>query len=306
MKNELPTPISAQSFSFKRLPFVISPLLANTKALTPEIFAVHGITDKTKDEFRMPPFRENTICIGLSGDGRFEGKIGDLHAPPTFVGKGALALIPAGMENAWRVCEGDGHILNLLLSPTLIARVAEQVFDVDRARSALNPSFFTEDPLILQIGIAVATALPPRAAGDGVYIESLGHTLSVHLLQHYVDVPVSARPVKGRLPGAVLRNVVDYVAEQPNSELSLSKLAALAHLSPYHFARLFKETTGQTVHGYVLEQRLLRSRYLLLASRLPISYIAMEMGFADESHFVRCFKELFGVTPGIVRRSTVQ
>ncbi len=99
-----------------------------------------------------------------------------------------------------------------------------------------------------------------------------------------------------------LHEIGDYVKDHPDAVLSVSSLAALAHLSPHHFARLFKHVTGRTVHQYVLHQRLQLGYRLVASTDLPLSRVATDTGFADESHFIRHFNSAFGLTPGALRK----
>jgi AraC family transcriptional regulator len=72
----------------------------------------------------------------------------------------------------------------------------------------------------------------------------------------------------------------------------------LAHVSPYHFARLFKHSTGLPPHQYVIACRVERAKELLRErDRLPLADVAAEVGFSSQSHFTRHFKRLVGVTP---------
>lgn len=138
--------------------------------------------------------------------------------------------------------------------------------------------------------------------GDLLSIQFLCRGLAGQLAQPVVGLAAAALPLRRRLPAEVLRRIKDYVVDQPDAKLTVSSLAALANLSPHHFARLFKSTTGRTVHEFVLDQRLQMSYDLLVATDLPIGRIATDVGFADESHFVRRFKAVFGLTPGALRK----
>jgi AraC family transcriptional regulator len=91
--------------------------------------------------------------------------------------------------------------------------------------------------------------------------------------------------------------VTDYINDHLANDLSLGELAALAHLSPYHFARLFKRTTGQTLHQYVIERRVEAAKRLLLTGHLTVTEVAALVGFHDQSHLYRHFKRLLGVPP---------
>jgi AraC family transcriptional regulator len=82
---------------------------------------------------------------------------------------------------------------------------------------------------------------------------------------------------------------------------SAPELAAVAALSEFHFARMFKQSTGESPHAYVLRRRIERAKCLIAAHRLPLSRIASACGFASQSHFSARFREIAGVTPKCYR-----
>ena len=76
-------------------------------------------------------------------------------------------------------------------------------------------------------------------------------------------------------------------------------MAAVAHLSAYHFARQFKAATGLPPHRYVIARRVERAKQLLHAGTdLSLAEVALRAGFSDQSQFCQHFKRLVGVTPG--------
>ena len=80
-------------------------------------------------------------------------------------------------------------------------------------------------------------------------------------------------------------------------------MAAIAHLSVYHFARQFKAATGVPPHQYVILRRVERARQLLQDGALPLAEVAACAGFSDQSQFSQHFKRVLGVTPGQFRMS---
>lgn len=94
-----------------------------------------------------------------------------------------------------------------------------------------------------------------------------------------------------------LKLVVDYINDYLDRELSLDELATIAQLSPYHFCRSFKGSTGLTPHQYVIRQRVERAKLLLKDGRMGIAEVAIACGFTHQSHLNRHFKRLTGVTP---------
>jgi AraC family transcriptional regulator len=84
--------------------------------------------------------------------------------------------------------------------------------------------------------------------------------------------------------------------------LSLESLAQQTGFSPYHFARLFRQTTGESPHHFVLRQRIERAQCLLKQRDLPLAVVALESGFANQSHFTQVFKRHLGLTPRAYRQ----
>ncbi|MGC1310158.1 MAG: AraC family transcriptional regulator [Phormidesmis sp.] len=94
-----------------------------------------------------------------------------------------------------------------------------------------------------------------------------------------------------------LSQVKAYIDAYIARDLTVVKLAAIAQLSPYHFARLFKQSTGTTPHQYILHCRIDRAQHLLRHSALTLAEIAIAVGFCDQSHLTRRFKRIVGLTP---------
>jgi AraC family transcriptional regulator len=86
-----------------------------------------------------------------------------------------------------------------------------------------------------------------------------------------------------------------------DEDLSLTILADIACLSPYHFSRSFKQATGVGLHHYVMQRRLEQAKTLLRRTNQPLALIALEAGFADQSHLNSVFRREIGVTPGQFR-----
>ena len=84
--------------------------------------------------------------------------------------------------------------------------------------------------------------------------------------------------------------------------ISLAELARACKLSPSHFARAFRQTTGQPPHRWLMEQRIEKAKQLLVDSTLSLAQIAWTCGFADQSHFTRVFAQLVQSSPGQWRR----
>ena len=106
----------------------------------------------------------------------------------------------------------------------------------------------------------------------------------------------SGREAKGRLDKARLRRVLDSLHSQFLDPLSLNEIAKIVGLSPYHFLRAFKESTGLTPHAYLRRLRVNHGKQLLEKGYRCID-AAYAAGFADQAHFTRTFKSFYRVTP---------
>jgi AraC-like DNA-binding protein len=97
-----------------------------------------------------------------------------------------------------------------------------------------------------------------------------------------------------------VRRVCDFIEAHPNGKTSLAEYAALAGMSAFHLAHVFVREVGLPLHVYAETVRTRRAKSLL-KGELSISQIAFQLGYADQSHFTRRFKQFQGVTPGQYR-----
>jgi len=150
---------------------------------------------------------------------------------------------------------------------------------------------------------AVDAELTASGAGGRLAPESLANVLAVHLIRHVLAPRRLTRGRDGALPRGRLRAVVDYIEEHLGAGPTLEQLAAVARLSPYHFARQFKVATGLPPHQYVIARRVDRAQQLLQPDcDLSLAEIAARAGFSDQSQFSHHFKRVGGVTPRQFRK----
>lgn len=96
--------------------------------------------------------------------------------------------------------------------------------------------------------------------------------------------------------------VKNYIADNLNEGLTVSKLAQKVNMSSSHFSRVFKQQTGFSPYDYILISRLNRAKYLLQVTDMTVSSIAYEIGFNSESNFIYFFTENEGISPGKFRK----
>jgi len=104
------------------------------------------------------------------------------------------------------------------------------------------------------------------------------------------------------LPWPRLRRVCEFIQHNLNQQLTLLNLAAVVHMSPYHFARLFKQSAGVPPYRFVLGRRIARASALLREPQLSIGEVGRLVGFRTPSHFTTAFRRMTGITPSAYRR----
>ena len=254
----------------------------------------------------VPAVHEDIIVVRLGGITDLQSRI--VRSFPRFQSKpGDIMIFPHNVpsELTWTTPSDN---LQLILSPSLLSSVAAEVGDMDPTKVELIDQIADHDPLIYDIGNALLAEVQSTQSLSRLYAESLTHTLAVHLLRHHAAFPPAVQTLKRGLGSLILKRVLDYINDNLAQELTLAEIATVAHISPYHFTRLFKQSTGKAVHQYVIERRVDAAKRLLLDGRLSVSDVAVIVGFHDQSHLHRHFKRIIGVSPSALleQRKNVQ
>jgi AraC family transcriptional regulator len=238
---------------------------------------------------------------------------GEVHAGDLFLSWGAPYE-----ARAWSLSALPSRILNLRLSRELVARAAEEGAGVEWARLepelAERPLAGIHDPLLLQLAHALWRELEQPAPAGRLYAEAAAQLLAAHLLRRYACAPAApgarggpwASPDLAPCPAGLserqLARALEYIRAHLGEDLSLGAVARQIGFSPYHFARLFRRATGAGLHQVVLRERVAHARRLLAGTGLPLANVAVEAGFADQSHLTLVFRRHLGLTPRAFRQ----
>jgi AraC family transcriptional regulator len=212
--------------------------------------------------------------------------------------RGDIDLFPAGTSDVW-VEEQASTSLIVRLAPSLLRRAAEEI-GLGPDQADLEPRHQFRDPQIEHIARALDAERRDGHPSGPLYAESLGLALALRVLEPY---PVPPQAQAG-FSASQLRRVMDFVEEHLDRDLSLARLAGVAGVSASHLKTLFRRSTGLPVHEYVVQRRVERARALLLEGELPASQVALEAGFAHQSHMARWMRRLLGVTPTALVRGS--
>lgn len=242
---------------------------------------------------------KHIVVLPTGSPRKLEWKIGGTHRQALFA-EGDLILNPAGLftEPHWA---RETELVLFAVGSSLVNRTAEQIGRSPRIE--LIPRYQFQDQLLRHLALTLLAEFAQDAPPDLVYAQSLTHTLVAHLIRFYSVEGMEPPTTKGGLPSRTLQRVTDYIHDRLGDALTLEDIAGVAGYSPSHFIALFKESTGRTPHQYVITKRLERAKRLLTQSEEPIASIALETGFADQSHLTRMMRRRVGVTPGALRAS---
>jgi AraC family transcriptional regulator len=130
-----------------------------------------------------------------------------------------------------------------------------------------------------------------------LFAESICTKLAEELIQRYSIGRVRLDQFRGGLSGVQLRRVMEYIDERLGLSLTGDEIASAGGLSKYHLGKAFKQSTGVTLHGYVVARRMKRAQELLAKSELPLAGIAAAAGFSSQSHLTALFSTRLGITP---------
>jgi AraC-like DNA-binding protein len=209
--------------------------------------------------------------------------------------------VPAGIP-LWtgsRRAHSFSH-LNLHLHKDRVLRYLAPSVGSSLAQSALRR------PVELQ-NVAAIDALAKLLADEirspskhEVYAESLIGSIVAGLL----DIPANREErADGRLTQAQMNRLVSHVDALGDYRMSVADMAAVVGLSESWFANVFKQTTGTTPWQWQLSKRIELSKQLLGESDLPVASIAVQLGFSDQAHLTKVFRQIVGETPAAWRRT---
>jgi AraC family transcriptional regulator len=211
--------------------------------------------------------------------------------------QGDIFVLPKQVQFRERF-EGAIDYILLFLDADWVATVAQEALDPDHVE--ILPHFPQPDPFIYQTGLLLKSAIEAKGSFNQLYGETLALALAVNLLQHYTGRKTSRKlaalnPVVSSR--SKLEAIADYIQIHCDRNLSLIELANLAQMSLYYFARSFKQQIGLSPHQYLIRCRVERAKALLLQNELTVVEVAHRVGFADQSHLNRHFKQLTGLAP---------
>jgi AraC family transcriptional regulator len=245
-----------------------------------------------------PAFPNLLVCIHVGSSVQTACRRGDQSYYGLAV-HGDIDIIPANTPSLWHFAERNSEII-LSLIPELVDTVAEQL-EFDPRRIEIRNRFQIRDPHLENIGWALKAELECGYPSGRLYLDSLAVAMAARLVTCHSSGSVEPNKQNGSLAGRRLKQVLSFIEDNLSRNISLGEIAAVAGLSVSHFKTLFRAAVGLPVHQYVIRRRIERAKILLSESNLPISQIALETGFAHQSHLAHHMRRVLGISPKAVR-----
>ena len=250
----------------------------------------------------LPPHEGTTVTgadqIGISfsahQDVRFtlDGRAGSTTIRP------GSAVVSGRREITWVDVREPTEALEIYPDPALVAATVAELTAHPVEDTAVRIG--VPDGVVLAAGSVLRRVHLGAAGLTDVAASTIAHRLALHLVERYRGVPVR-RHRPGRLDPRTVDRVVQRIEAGLDGVLTLDALAEVARLSPFHFARAFKATTGLTPHELVTARRMDRAATLLTTTALPVAEIAGRVGFSNVGHFRRLFARHHAIGPSALR-----
>lgn len=250
------------------------PLLSDT--------AFENIADST-DHFSS--HFHDTYTIGLTHRGMFTS-----HYEHTII---RAYEQTARIINPGEIHGGESHAwqyTNFYPSVELLSTLYEQMYG--EKKMPIFERHIIQDEVLYRHLVAffqVVYANEEAMVVESRLIEALGYLIA-HYAQKTAPYPFAYNDPKA------MSMVIEYIHDNLGADIRLETLAKTAHVSKYHFLRLFKNQTGLSPHQYIIAGRVCKAKALIMRGE-SLSQVALDVGFSDQSHFIRAFRKIYGYSP---------
>ena len=281
-------------------------VLADSASLQwPELYARRLRFPRVVDRFLVPATAEPLVSCGLAGSAEFREREPGGPWITRRIGPGDFFVTRSRTPYEVRFASPPGEELETVSIHLAVEpyRAALEAVYPGRADAVDLLDFFGRDEAFSHLCFACAEMLSAGTPGTSGRVAGLTRLLASFLVEKYTAAAPAQPDYRGGLPIRQLHKVEDYLHARLAEELSVGALAALVGLSPFHFSRVFKQTTGMSPLRYVTRERITRAQQLMRETSRSLIEIGLEVGYTNPSHFAQVFRRVAGVTPTGFRRA---
>lgn len=248
--------------------------------------SVNGIDAVAADSDRsFPKHTHDQFGIGylIRGAQQSASVIGSVEAQAGNV----ISVNPGEVHDGSPIGQGGRAWRMVYLDPSLIWSAGREVSEGKRDQIEFTLPVLRDPHLFEKTAALFSAVTSPCSSDAAMAVEEL----LLSILTHFGEV--GSPTVKGQLD---LRRAIQRINDDPASPVSLEDLAVLTGASRFQVLRAFSKATGLTPHAYLMQKRLHLARRLMRANQ-SLAEVAIEAGFADQSHMNRLFLRNYGLTP---------
>jgi AraC family transcriptional regulator len=259
---------------------------------------------RTADALPLPSVSEPFLAWTISGEVEFQEREGNRPWITHRLKKGSFFLTSGGApyEVHWKATSPEPfQAMSVFIELPLLQRALEEVFGAEAANVRLRDVSAFTDAVLNSFMEQVHEELMRRKASP-LFLQGIAQAIAIHLARNYAEPVKESRSGSPSLPGYKLRQITDWMGENLAEEFNLERLAARAGLSKFYFNRLFKNAMGVSPTRYHINLRMDKAKRLLRETKKSIVEIALDVGYANPSHFAQLFRRETGLSPSDYRR----
>jgi AraC family transcriptional regulator len=256
------------------------------------------------DTLHLPSVSEPLLAWTVSGEVDFQERENKQPWSTHRLKKGTFFLTWGGApyDCRWKAVTSEPfEAMSVFVELPLLQRAFEEVFGGDAAHAQLRDvSAFTDvalDSLMERLRDELMLRQP-----SPLFVQGIAQAIAIHLARNYAVTGEELHSGSPSLPGYKLRQITEWMAEHVAEDLNLDRLAAHAGLSKFHFHRLFKNAMGVSPARYHMNSRMDVARRLLRETKKTVVNVALDVGYANPSHFAKLFRRETGLSPSDYRR----
>jgi AraC family transcriptional regulator len=213
---------------------------------------------------------------------------------------GTITVIPLGQDGRWDI-DGPLEVSHVYLPDARLQAAADQLNRGQKVDLLGRVAFEDHAAARLLEMLSQETGLADPSSR--LFVEQAVDLLCTQLIRgHSSFGALTIEAPRRGLADWQVRKVTAYMREHLEEEIGLDELASLVSLSRFHFGTAFRMATGRTPHEWLVAERMERAQALLRDPLLPVTEIALTVGYQTPSSFAAAFRKVVGVTPSDYRR----
>ena len=256
------------------------------------------------DALHLPSVSEPFLAWTISGEVDFQEREYKRPWIRNRIKKGSFFLTSGGApyECRWKAVTSEPfEAMLVFIELPLLQRALEEVFGADAAHAQLRDVSQFTDVALDSFMERLRDELMGRRASP-LFVQGIAQAIAIHLARNYALTLEESLSDSPSLPGYKVRQITDWMAAHVAEDLNLDRLAAQVGLSKFHFHRLFKRAVAVSPARYHINLRMNLARRLLRETKKSVVAVALDVGYANPSHFAKLFRRETGLSPSDYRR----